>query len=92
MHGKTRHTRAYYGCQPLATRSSGDVPSFHQKSVWVREDVLLEGVLRFLAERVLGPDRQEQVRAELAAVAPNPDKACFSLTVRSTQQDSLQNG
>jgi len=75
MYGKTRHTRSYYGCQPRVTRSPEEVLPSHQKSVWVREDVLLEGVLRFLAERVLGPDRKEHVRAELAAAAPNPDKA-----------------
>lgn len=41
----------------------------------MRQDALLEGVPRFLADRVLGPDRQEYVRAELEAVAPNQDKA-----------------
>jgi hypothetical protein len=75
MFGKTRHTRSYFGCQPRETRSPAEAMRGHQKSVWVREDVLLEGVLRFLAERVLGSDRQEHVRAEIAAATPTRDQA-----------------
>jgi hypothetical protein len=75
MFGKTRHTRSYFGCQPRETRRREEALRLHQKSVWVREDALLEGVLRFVAERVLGPDRQEHLRAELEAVAPDHDKA-----------------
>lgn len=75
MFGKTRHTRSYFGCQPRETRTPEEARACHQKSVWVREDALLEGILRFLAERVLGPERQEHLRAELATANPKRDKA-----------------
>ena len=75
MFGKTRHTRSYFGCQPRETRRPEEVLRFHQKSVWVRQDALLEGVLRFLAERECSGRTGRSTCAPSVAATPDRDKA-----------------
>lgn len=62
MFGKTRHGNPYYSCQP--GRSQGSIgrerdPN-HPPTVYVREEALLDGILRFFGDRIFGPTRQRQ--------------------------------
>jgi Recombinase zinc beta ribbon domain len=65
----SRGQHTYYGCElaqahgPLAAIRWPD----HPKSIYVREDALLDGILDFFATRILGPDRYELLAADLAA-------------------------
>jgi hypothetical protein len=63
MFGKTRKGYAYYTCQPQLDRV-GDPSAYadHPRSVYVREDKLLECVQTFFNQRVFGPDRTELLR------------------------------
>jgi site-specific DNA recombinase len=80
MFGKTRRDLAYYACEPdqrhHAQRSAWQ-PG-HPASLWVREDILLDVVHGFFAERIFGPDRRDLLAAQLAshaAPAETPDRA-----------------
>jgi site-specific DNA recombinase len=67
MHGKFRRRGGtYFACEPKINHGSEARLRFpgHPKGVWVREDALTEGVLRFFAERVYGPQRREFLSAE----------------------------
>ncbi|GAA4100707.1 recombinase family protein [Actinomadura miaoliensis] len=67
MFGKTRHAIAYFACQPERQHHKGRADWFndHPKSLWVREDVLLDGVRHFFAERIFGPRRREHLSDQL---------------------------
>ncbi|WP_412521346.1 hypothetical protein [Actinomadura madurae] len=67
MFGKTRHGIAYFACQPERQhhKDRADWYSEHPKSLWVREDVLLDGARHFFAERIFGPRRQTHLRDQL---------------------------
>jgi Recombinase len=75
MFGKTRRDLAYYACEPdqrhHAQRSAWQ-PG-HPASLWVREEILLDVVHGFFAERIFGPDRRELLAAQLASRAPSPE-------------------
>jgi hypothetical protein len=75
MFGKTRRDLAYYACEPdqrhHAQRSAWQ-PG-HPASLWVREDILLDVVHGFFAERIFGPARRELLAAQLARHAPGPE-------------------
>ena len=61
MFGKTRRDLAYYACEPDRrhhAQRSGWYPA-HPSSLWVREDILLEMVHGFFAERIFGPHRRD---------------------------------
>jgi len=66
MFGKTRQQYTYYTCQ-LQLDRVGDPESYagHPRSVYVREDALLELVQTFFNERVLGRDRTVLLRHQL---------------------------
>ena len=68
MAGRSRHTRAYMVCQPSTNHGKEAHLRFpgHPPSVWVRQDVLLDGVLDFFAERVVGPTRHDYAAKEAA--------------------------
>ena len=69
MAGGARHTRAYMVCQPSTNHGKDAALKFpgHPASVWVRQDVLVERILDFFADRVIGPNRHEYARQESAA-------------------------
>jgi site-specific DNA recombinase len=73
MFGKTRHNIAYFACQPERQHHKGraDWYADHPKSLWIREEILLEAVRRFFAERIFGPHRQQHLRDQLQRSAEN---------------------
>jgi Recombinase len=80
MFGKTRRDLAYYACEPdqrhHAQRSSWQPGQ--PASLWVREDILLDVVHGFFAERIFGPDRRKLLATQLAshaAPAETPDRS-----------------
>jgi hypothetical protein len=75
MFGKTRHGRAYYSCYP-ANNNADQLARYgdHPKSIYVREDALLDGVGTVLAGRVFGPDRLAHYQAGIKA-APSAKAA-----------------
>ena len=77
MFGKTRKAHAYFACQPSANHGKEAAVRFpaHPASVWVRQDALLDGILRFFAERVLGPDRLDYLAADLDDTERDRDTA-----------------
>ena len=77
MFGKTRKAHAYFACQPSANHGKEAAVRFpaHPASIWVRQDALLDGILRFFAERVLGPDRLDYLAADLDGTARDRDTA-----------------
>ncbi|MGH3624609.1 MAG: recombinase family protein [Sciscionella sp.] len=66
MFGKTRKQHAYYSCQPQLDRV-GNPQDYteHPRSIYVREDRLLDCVQTFFARRVLGAGRAELLRHQL---------------------------
>lgn len=75
MFGKTRKAHAYFACQPSANHGKQAAVRFpaHPASVWVRQDALLDGILHFFADRVLGPDRLDYLAADLDDTAHDRD-------------------
>lgn len=75
MHGKTRRQTPYYACHPgqnLGRGAERDYPD-HPVSIWVREDVLLDGVIQFFSERVFGPRSRELFEENLKRVHSERD-------------------
>lgn len=64
MFGKTRRQHSYYACAPKREY----IPAGHPASLWVREAVLLDGLHRFLADRVFGAYRHALLAAELPQI------------------------
>lgn len=58
MIGNVRHGRTYYRCHP-ETNNQGRPDRYvgHPATIYMREDLILDVVNRFFAERVFGPDR-----------------------------------
>ncbi|MFJ4790051.1 recombinase family protein [Streptomyces sp. NPDC088794] len=85
MFGKHRDGITYYSCQPQANnRGRPDAYEGHPKTVYLREDAILEAISAFLSDRVFGPERRELLAAELASV---DDRAARQ---RETERDKLQ--
>jgi site-specific DNA recombinase len=61
MFGKSRRDTQYYACQP----AKGYVPPGHDRSVWVRENHLLDAVLGFFSTRIFHPSRAARLQAAL---------------------------
>jgi hypothetical protein len=61
LYGKTRRVSSgysYYACEAVPAHHAGkDWFATHPKSLWVREDKLLELVRGFFTRRIFGPDR-----------------------------------
>jgi len=69
MYGNHRHNRGYYMCHPASNnRGRPDKYVGHEKAVYVREDLILDAVSAFYADRVFGPHRRELLVANLATV------------------------
>jgi hypothetical protein len=66
MFGKSRKGLAYYCCSPQLDRV-GNPQDYadHPRTVYVREDRLLDCVQTFFAQRVLGRDRAELLRHQM---------------------------
>ena len=61
LYGKTRRVGdgySYYACEPVPAHHAGKpwYPT-HPKSLWVREDKLLDAVRGFFTRRIFGPNR-----------------------------------
>ena len=67
MFGKTLRGKTYYACQPGLNlgQAARDRHPDHPGSIWVREDGLIDGLQRFLNERVFGRDRRDLIAADL---------------------------
>jgi site-specific DNA recombinase len=76
MFGKARHDIAYLACEPQRQHHKGrnDWYSDHPKSLWAREEVLLDAVRAFFAQRIFGPDRRRHLRAQLQRCAENQNQ------------------
>jgi DNA invertase Pin-like site-specific DNA recombinase len=68
MFGKTRRGRAYYSCYPANNNADrlDRYPPEHPKSVYVREDALVEALDHVIATRVFGAERHTHLREGLA--------------------------
>jgi site-specific DNA recombinase len=66
MYGKGRHGTSYYACVP----KPGYRPPGHTgpASLWLREDILLDGLSGFLSQRIFGTGRQYLLDASLKAM------------------------
>lgn len=69
MVGEVRRERAYYLCRPSNNnRGRPDNYLGHPKTLYLREDALLDAVAAFLADRVFGPERRAILDAQLAGM------------------------
>ncbi len=70
LYGKTRRVSSgysYYACEAVPAHHAGkDWFATHPKSLWVREDKLLELVRRFFSRRIFGPEREALLVASRA--------------------------
>ena len=74
MSGKLSKGRPYYACQPKRDHNKdAEWYSTHPKAVWISERPLLQAVQAFFTERILGPDRAELLRADLATISKTPE-------------------
>ncbi|WP_171075298.1 recombinase family protein [Nonomuraea basaltis] len=74
MHGKSRSEVSYYACEPDMRhhKDRRDWYASHPKSLWVREDDLLDLVHEFFAERVFSAQRLALLRQRLPQ-QPTPE-------------------
>ncbi|HEX5116645.1 MAG TPA: recombinase family protein [Pseudonocardiaceae bacterium] len=69
MCGNPRHDTAYYMCAPRNNnRGRPDKYAGHEKSLYIREDAIMDAVSRFFAYRVFGKDRRAILEAELSTL------------------------
>lgn len=91
MFGKTRSGLAYYACYPRLNHGPGAEREYpdHPRSVYVREDPILQGILGFFGERVFGPKRKELLAADLKHVdgEPGRDRARKMTALRRSLED-----
>lgn len=62
MNGKETRGKIYYVCRP----PKGYVPEGHPKSIWVREEPLIDGISEFFDVNVFGPKRRLHLAEMLA--------------------------
>lgn len=81
MHGKARREVPYFACESDMRhhRDRRQWYADHPKSLWVREDDLMEIVAVFFADHVLGPQRKAALRSTLTA-EKTPPPAVVRLT------------
>ncbi|MFC5830366.1 recombinase family protein [Nonomuraea insulae] len=77
MQGNPKKKNLYYVCKPDKREHEDrrDWYARHPKSVWVREDHLLDHLQEFFANRVFGAERLRALRARLADDAPKQESA-----------------
>ncbi len=83
LYGKTRRVGdgySYYACEPVPAHHAGKpwYPT-HPKSLWVREDKLLDAVRGFFTRRIFGPNR-----GALLLAIPDEPEADDGTTARVT--------
>ncbi len=84
MFGTTRHGDTYYLCWPTGNnRGRPDKYAGHPKTVYIREDAVLDAVSKFFAARVFGEQRRDLLAADLTEV---DDRAARQ---RHTEQQRL---
>jgi hypothetical protein len=67
MNGNHRHNSAYYMCHPKnGNRGRPDKYAGHPKAAYIREDLIMDAVSTFYADRVFGPHRRELLAAQVA--------------------------
>jgi site-specific DNA recombinase len=81
MYGKVRGSSGYYVCQRDDRHHAErrDWYDTHPKSLWVREDDLLDLTHHFFADHVLGPRRQEVLRKPHQTIEPAPNPTAVRL-------------
>jgi hypothetical protein len=68
LYGKTKRGRSYYVCAP----KKAWIPEAHPRSTyWVREDILVDGLTKFLADRVFGRYRRDLLDAGMRTIDEN---------------------
>jgi len=66
MIGMVRSAGVYYRCNPAGSnRSRPDKHEGHPPTVYIREDLILEQLDAFFAERLFGPARRELLLADI---------------------------
>ena len=66
MSGNRRPNRTYYSCWPQGNNRGAPPPyPGHPRTVYVREDLLLQALTSFLGDRVFGPYRRELFARDL---------------------------
>jgi hypothetical protein len=89
---------AYYRCYPAGNnRGRPDKHAGHPKTIYLREDALLDAITEFYTERLFGPDRAALLAADIAdtdhhathALAAERAKLERQLTDITRRQDSL---
>ncbi|WP_267244525.1 recombinase family protein [Streptomyces sp. PR69] len=90
MFGKARHQISYYACQPDPNEHR-DRPWFpdHPKSLWIREETLINAISRFFATRILGPDRHSYLSAALEAAQPGDDTGARVAQERAALEQAI---
>ncbi len=69
MQGAPRRGHVYYQCWPRGNnRGRPDAYAGHPKTIYIREDAVLDAVSQFYADRVFGALRQELLAADIAGI------------------------
>ncbi len=90
MFGKARHQISYYACQ-LDPNEHRDRPWFpdHPKSLWIREETLVNAISRFFATRIFGPGRHSYLSAALEAAQPGHDAGARVAKERAALEQAI---
>ncbi|GAB4588989.1 hypothetical protein Ntsu_68210 [Nocardia sp. IFM 10818] len=69
MNGTERRGHLYYQCWPRGNnRGRPDKYAGHPKTIYIREDAVLDAVSQFYADRVFGPLRHELLTADIEGI------------------------
>ncbi|WP_301174569.1 recombinase family protein, partial [Actinomadura geliboluensis] len=61
MRGRYHHETVYYVCDP----AKGYAPEGHPRAVWIREDLLMDGLTDFFTVNIFGPHRRNHLATML---------------------------
>ena len=89
------YSSTYYTCQHDPDNPRHTAPEGHPRTSSVREDVLLDVIRQFFAQRVFGPERAALLAADLPATAADDaarrDRQTAALAKRLRQIDAAEN-
>ncbi len=89
------YSYTYYACHQDPANPRHTAKEGHPRSISVREDLLLEAIRQFFAERVFGPDRAALLAADLPASAAadqaRRDRQAAEWNKRLRQIDAAEN-
>jgi site-specific DNA recombinase len=93
MHGKTPKSTPYYACEPDMRhhKDRRDWYAKHPKSLWIREDDLLDIVHECFADGVFGPHRLPALRSQLSDKTPKDDTSVKRVRKEILDLDKRQN-